>query len=141
MPRGGAVWSARMAHNHQVAGSNPAPATKKKRQPFGRRFFFVLAGLEPATFCEAKIVAWSRNERSKRKRVSIFFCERAEEALADNPAPATRAKFKPATTARQAGGSQVSPRRWRDSSACLQNEQANFAALRCAKSCILLVMV
>ena len=27
--RGGAVWSARMAHNHQVAGSNPAPATKK----------------------------------------------------------------------------------------------------------------
>lgn len=38
--RGGAVWSARMAHNHQVAGSNPAPATKKKRQPFGRRFFF-----------------------------------------------------------------------------------------------------
>ena len=29
MSRGGAVWSARMAHNHQVAGSNPAPATKK----------------------------------------------------------------------------------------------------------------
>ena len=28
MSRGGAVWSARMAHNHQVAGSNPAPATK-----------------------------------------------------------------------------------------------------------------
>ncbi len=25
--RGGAVWLARMAHNHQVAGSNPAPAT------------------------------------------------------------------------------------------------------------------
>jgi hypothetical protein len=27
--RGGAARSARMAHNHQVAGSNPAPATKK----------------------------------------------------------------------------------------------------------------
>ena len=27
--RGGAVWSARVAHNHKVAGSNPAPATKK----------------------------------------------------------------------------------------------------------------
>ena len=28
--RGGAVWSARVAHNHKVAGSNPAPATKVK---------------------------------------------------------------------------------------------------------------
>jgi hypothetical protein len=27
--RGGAVWSARVAHNHEVVGSNPAPATKK----------------------------------------------------------------------------------------------------------------
>ena len=27
--RGGAVWSARVAHNHKVAGSNPAPATQK----------------------------------------------------------------------------------------------------------------
>ena len=26
--RGGAVWSARVAHNHKVAGSNPTPATK-----------------------------------------------------------------------------------------------------------------
>lgn len=30
MPRGGAARSARVAHNHKVAGSNPAPATKKK---------------------------------------------------------------------------------------------------------------
>ena len=29
VPRGGAVWLARVAHNHKVAGSNPAPATKK----------------------------------------------------------------------------------------------------------------
>ena len=29
VPRGGAVWLARMAHNHQVVGSNPTPATKK----------------------------------------------------------------------------------------------------------------
>ena len=27
--RGGAAWSARLAHNQEVAGSNPAPATKK----------------------------------------------------------------------------------------------------------------
>jgi hypothetical protein len=27
--RGGAVWSARVAHNHKVVGSNPTPATKK----------------------------------------------------------------------------------------------------------------
>ncbi len=27
--RGGAAWLARMAHNHQVVGSNPTPATKK----------------------------------------------------------------------------------------------------------------
>ena len=37
--RGGAVWSARMAHNHQVAGSNPAPATKKKDKAFAWSFF------------------------------------------------------------------------------------------------------
>lgn len=28
--RGGAAWLARMAHNHQVASSNLAPATKVK---------------------------------------------------------------------------------------------------------------
>ena len=27
--RGGAVWSARLAHNQEVGGSNPPPATKK----------------------------------------------------------------------------------------------------------------
>ncbi len=30
--RGGAAWSARLAHNQEVAGSNPAPATKRKAQ-------------------------------------------------------------------------------------------------------------
>ena len=29
VPRGGAARLARVAHNHKVAGSNPAPATKK----------------------------------------------------------------------------------------------------------------
>ena len=29
IPRGGAVWSARVAHNHEVRGSNPLPATKR----------------------------------------------------------------------------------------------------------------
>ena len=32
VPRGGAAWLARVAHNHKVAGSNPAPATKKSLQ-------------------------------------------------------------------------------------------------------------
>ena len=27
--RDGAVWSARLAHNQEVVGSNPTPATKK----------------------------------------------------------------------------------------------------------------
>ena len=36
--RGGAVWSARVAHNHKVAGSNPAPATKKDFSDKGRSF-------------------------------------------------------------------------------------------------------
>ena len=31
--RGGAAWSARMAHNHQVVGSNPTPATKLSHRP------------------------------------------------------------------------------------------------------------
>ena len=29
MSRDGAVWSARLAHNQEVVGSNPTPATKK----------------------------------------------------------------------------------------------------------------
>ncbi len=44
MPRGGAVWSARVAHNHKVVGSNPTPATKKKRSPLGGHFFLKLFG-------------------------------------------------------------------------------------------------
>ena len=40
--RGGAVWSARMAHNHQVAGSNPAPATKFIIERLLRRSFLYL---------------------------------------------------------------------------------------------------
>ena len=36
--RGGAAWSARVAHNHKVAGSNPAPATKKDFSETGRSF-------------------------------------------------------------------------------------------------------
>ena len=43
-PRGGAVWSARVAHNHKVAGSNPAPATKKDGLPLvGGPFFFAFS--------------------------------------------------------------------------------------------------
>ena len=29
MSRDGAVWSARLAHNQEVVGSNPTPATKR----------------------------------------------------------------------------------------------------------------
>ena len=41
MPRGGAARSARVAHNHKVAGSNPAPATMKK-VPLVGTFFMVM---------------------------------------------------------------------------------------------------
>ncbi len=38
--RGGAVWSARVAHNHKVVGSNPAPATKKVFEGSSEPFLF-----------------------------------------------------------------------------------------------------
>ena len=38
VPRGGAAWLARVAHNHKVAGSNPAPATKKDFSDTERSF-------------------------------------------------------------------------------------------------------
>ena len=38
VPRGGAAWLARVAHNHKVAGSNPAPATKKDFSDSGESF-------------------------------------------------------------------------------------------------------
>lgn len=40
MTRGGAA-AARVAHNHKVAGSSPAPATKKKVSSEGWGFFLV----------------------------------------------------------------------------------------------------
>ena len=40
--RGGAAWLARMAHNHQVAGSNPAPATIKNLHLYVGFFIFLL---------------------------------------------------------------------------------------------------
>ncbi len=38
LTRGRAARLARVAHNHKVAGSNPAPATKIKSSPFGGCF-------------------------------------------------------------------------------------------------------
>ena len=38
--RGGAA-AARVAHNHEVAGSSPAPATKKINTPIFSREFFI----------------------------------------------------------------------------------------------------
>jgi hypothetical protein len=40
VPRGGAARSARLAHNQEVRGSNPLPATKKKVLAVARTFFF-----------------------------------------------------------------------------------------------------
>ena len=34
--------AARVAHNHEVAGSSPAPATTKSASPFGGAFFVVM---------------------------------------------------------------------------------------------------
>lgn len=36
--RDGAVWSARLAHNQEVVGSNPTPATMKLNLQFGDIF-------------------------------------------------------------------------------------------------------
>ena len=49
--RGGAVWSARVAHNHKVAGSNPAPATREKAsvQKDWGFFFAARTKFKPAT--------------------------------------------------------------------------------------------
>ncbi len=41
MTRDGAV-AARVAHNHEVVGSSPTPATKKSARPFGRVFFLAV---------------------------------------------------------------------------------------------------
>ncbi len=41
MPRDGAA-AARMAHNHEVPGSSPGPATKIMHSPKGGCFIFVL---------------------------------------------------------------------------------------------------
>ncbi len=41
VPRGGAARLARVAHNHKVAGSNPAPATKKDFEAIQSLFCFV----------------------------------------------------------------------------------------------------
>ena len=41
--RDGAAWSARLAHNQEVVGSNPTPATKKlftKKAQCERAFYF-----------------------------------------------------------------------------------------------------
>ena len=41
IPRGGAA-AARVAHNHEVIGSSPVPATKKKSSGLSWAFVFVI---------------------------------------------------------------------------------------------------
>ena len=56
MYRGVEQWLARMAHNHQVAGSNPAPATKIKYLSADRYFILVTgqgSNLRPRQFTGA----------------------------------------------------------------------------------------
>ena len=48
MTRGGAA-AARVAHNHEVPGSSPGPATKEKVSANAGAFSLVRAGLEPGT--------------------------------------------------------------------------------------------
>ena len=56
--RDGAVWSARLAHNQEVVGSNPTPATKKlfPRKSLMREGFFIFS----------KNIKTSRKIRSSR---------------------------------------------------------------------------
>jgi hypothetical protein len=61
--RGGAVWSARVAHNHKVVGSNPTPATiEKARVQMDWGFFFL--GLYRST--RRGITASSKNSKMKK---------------------------------------------------------------------------
>ena len=79
MPRGGAVWLARMAHNHQVVGSNPTPATKITNLSSDR--FFILASVaepKPATVFSVigkKSRRFGEVIEVKEGSVGIFFHE------------------------------------------------------------------
>jgi hypothetical protein len=79
--RGGAVWSARVAHNHKVVGSNPTPATKKNVSASAGTFFLRF-GIEfaPSTApCKRRKVVWSRSAERKLVLARVPFG--AEEAL------------------------------------------------------------
>jgi hypothetical protein len=83
--RGGAA-AARVAHNHEVAGSSPAPATKVKAQPSGWAFTLVTRlGLEPATRPDLS----GRGRRFGRQTLSQEFIPRKRVAVRC-PAPATK---------------------------------------------------
>ncbi len=79
MYRGVEQWSARMAHNHQVAGSNPAPATKLKYLSVDRYFNLVMrcSNLNLRLFALAKIVAGRVVRRNKN--VFTYFYKQTEE--------------------------------------------------------------
>ena len=73
MTRDGAA-AARVAHNHEVPGSSPGPATKQTVSPSGGTFFFAEATtrfwdstarwrIVPGTFAKrAEGRPWSRNQ-------------------------------------------------------------------------------
>ena len=74
MPRGGAARSARVAHNHKVAGSNPAPATKKKDSPCDCLFSWLLGQDTNLRFCEAKVARFGVVNEAKES--TKYFLER-----------------------------------------------------------------
>ena len=70
--RGGAVWLARMAHNHQVAGSNPAPATKIKYLLADRYFILICdAELEPTPLFSTKFAGIASLPRLFEKKILL----------------------------------------------------------------------
>ncbi len=72
--RGGAVWSARLAHNQEVVGSNPTPATKKKTHLL-MSFLFDKGVDEPTTLLRSKSghKCTLCHEGEKSKTVRFYF--------------------------------------------------------------------
>ena len=71
MLRGGAAWLARMAHNHQVVGSNPTPATKIKYLSADRYFILVIFLLKRAQFTGSDSDCFAPTEECVRRAGNV----------------------------------------------------------------------
>jgi hypothetical protein len=92
MTRDGAA-AARMAHNHEVPGSSPGPATKKKAPPKGEVFFLVLA--KPRFLDQPAQAGVSPRFGGARTRAGVYSEHAAAEKGADRcPGLATDESYR-----------------------------------------------